>query len=196
MASVQYPLLGRRLGAHDAVRVYNAVPASKNKVLHWCHAITDYLVEGLWYSPLANLANFWPLPPKTCWRLRWMVPYMPGKNKWIILMKVGECSCYWILLPLKSRSNLFFQKLGTLQLNKCIAHFKKRGWTSNFFMIFDNHISNGRDLSEILLNSILSKGGKHLHRLYFFSSLPPCWASRVFGVEINYWGCSDWHNPL
>ena len=137
-----------------------------------------------------------PLPPKTCWRLRWMVPYMPGKNKWIILMKVGECSCYWILLPLKSRSNLFFQKLGTLQLNKCIAHFKKRGWTSNFFMIFDNHISNGRDLSEILLNSILSKGGKHLHRLYFFSSLPPCWASRVFGVEINYWGCSDWHNPL
>ena len=45
-------LLGRRVGAHEAARVYNAAP--KNKVLHWRHAITDYLMEGLWYQFLDN----------------------------------------------------------------------------------------------------------------------------------------------
>jgi hypothetical protein len=31
---VQDPLLGRRVGAHDAARVYDAASASKNKILH------------------------------------------------------------------------------------------------------------------------------------------------------------------
>ena len=49
MASVQDPLLGHRVGAHEAAaRVYDAVPAGKNKVLQQRHAITDYLIEGQW----------------------------------------------------------------------------------------------------------------------------------------------------
>ena len=48
MASVQDPVLGRRVGGHDAARVYDASPAGKNKVLQQRHAITDYLMEGLW----------------------------------------------------------------------------------------------------------------------------------------------------
>ena len=34
----------------------------------------------LYYYLSANLVNFWPLPPKTCRRLKWMVPYLISKR--------------------------------------------------------------------------------------------------------------------
>jgi hypothetical protein len=50
VASVQDPLLGCGVGAHDAARVYDAAPAGKNKVLQRQQTITDYLMEGLCFT--------------------------------------------------------------------------------------------------------------------------------------------------
>ena len=57
-------VLGRRVVAHDAARVYDNAPAGKNKVLHWRHAITDYLMEVLWMVPYVNylyLKEIWSI---------------------------------------------------------------------------------------------------------------------------------------
>ena len=92
-------------------------------------------------------------------------------------------------IPLQT---IFFLKLGTLQLNKCIADFKKRGLNRKlFYDLWQSHLKRLRFIwNTIELNLIYR--GKHLHRLYFFSLLPPSWA---FGVEINFCSCSDWYSP-
>ena len=81
---------------------------------------------------------------------------------------------------------LLFKKIVTLKLNKHIAHFKQGGWTANFFMIFDNHISNGCDFSEISKYYWWPQSYLKGETFTSFSSLTPCWA---FGIEINSWGC-------
>ena len=45
------------MGAHDAARVYDAAPATKNKVLVRRVAITDYLIERLWFFTIKDSNN-------------------------------------------------------------------------------------------------------------------------------------------
>ena len=43
-----------------------------------------------YYYPSANLANFWPLPPRKCRRLKWMVPYMDSP-----FLTFATAICIW-----------------------------------------------------------------------------------------------------
>ena len=76
--SVLDPVLSRREGAQDAARVYDAVPATKNKVLVRRVAIIDYLIERLWFYPIMCLMkssnNF----------EKWIVIYCESNYSWSV----------------------------------------------------------------------------------------------------------------
>ena len=69
------------------------------------------------YYPSANMANFLPFPPKTCWRLKWMVPLLAkyhltdiGRN--VVVLLANPSFLIWHIQAYKdSYNNCSFSRL-------------------------------------------------------------------------------------